>query len=315
MRLPVEELRLRAEHQARGMLAACTLCGHRCGVNRLAGQLGKCRCGATAKVAAAVLHRGEEPCFGPEAGTIFFSNCNLSCVYCQNWQISQEGIGWDAGPEKLAEMMFELRDKGAANIELVSPTPWVPHIMEALVIAAERGLELPLVYNTGGYDSPEALNLLDGLVDVYLPDMRYSWGIAAGRFSDAPDYPEVNRAAVTEMYRQTGGLVFNEQGQALRGLIIRLLVLPNGLAGVHDTLKWIARNLSTSTWFSLMAQYTPAHRAAKYPELARPVTDGEYKDLVNFAAGLGFENFYTQSPDSRDALRPDFSKDQPFGRQ
>lgn len=294
------------------MLGKCVLCGHRCGVDRSGGGLGRCRCGAAARVATTVLHAGEEPSLGPQAGTIFFSNCNLSCSYCQNWQISQAGAGEEVSPEELAGMMFKLRDDGAANVELVSPTPWVPQIIESLAIAAGRGLDLPVVYNTSGYESVEALRLLDGVVDVYLPDMRYSWGAAAERFSGAADYPEVNRAAVLEMYRQVGDIVFNKRGQAICGLIVRLLVLPNDLAGVHNTLRWIAENLSTSTWFSLMAQYAPAHRAAEFLELARPVSDAEYKDLLNFADSMGFENFYTQSPESRDVLRPDFDADRPF---
>jgi len=295
------------------MLAGCVLCGHRCGVDRSDGKLGRCHCGAAAKVATAVLHTGEEPSLGPRAGTIFFSNCNLDCVYCQNWRISRSGKGEEASADELAAMMLKLRDDGAANIALVSPTPWVPQIIESLAVAAGRGLGLPVVCNTGGYESAEALRLLDGVVDVYLPDMRYSWGAAAERFSGAADYPKINRSAVLEMYHQVGDVVFNERGQALRGLIVRLLVLPNGLAGIHNTLRWIAENLSTSTWFSLMAQYAPAHRAAEFPELARPVSDAEYKDLIDFADGMGFENFYTQSPESRDVLRPDFDADRPFG--
>jgi len=297
------------------MLAACALCGHRCGVDRAAGDLGQCGCGAAAKVATAVLHPGEEPCLGPEAGTVFFSGCNLSCVYCQNWQISQAGRGIPMTADELAGEMLRLRDEGAANIELVSPTPWVPQIIESLAAAAERGLELRVVYNTGGYDSVEALRLLDGIVDVYLPDMRYSWGGAAERFSGAADYADVNRAAVLEMYRQVGDVAFSESGQAMRGLLVRLLVLPNGLAGVQGTLAWIAENLSTATWFSLMAQYAPAHKAGEYAELARPVTADEYRSLLALTDELGFENFYTQSPESRDALRPDFDRGEPFDRR
>lgn len=298
--------------QARAMLSACILCGHRCRADRAAGRLGRCGAAQRAKVATALLHPGEEPCLGPRAGTVFFSHCNLSCVYCQNWQISHDHMGDEVTAGQLARMMLKLRDDGAANIELVSPTPWVPQILDALAIAADAGLILPVVYNTGGYDSPEALRLLDGVVDVYLPDMRYSWGMAAGRYSGAPDYPDVNRAAVLEMHRQVGDLVFNGRDQALRGLIIRLLVLPNGMAGLHDTLTWIARNLSTSAWFSLMAQYAPAHKAAGHAEINRPITEREYKDLLAFTDKLGFLNFYTQSPDSPDALRPDFTRGQPF---
>ena len=313
MRLSPEELRERAA-EARETLAACVLCGHRCGADRAAGELGKCGCGAAVKVGSAVLHPGEEPCLGPQAGTVFFSGCNLSCVYCQNWQISREGRGMRLTAGELAGEMLRLRDEGAANVELVSPTPWVPQIIEALAVAAERGLDLPVVCNTGGYDCIEALRLMEGVADVYLPDMRYSWGGAAERFSDAGDYVAVNRAAVLEMMRQVGDLEFNEKGQATRGLIIRLLVLPNGLAGVRNTLAWMAGNLSTTTWFSLLAQYAPAHKASAFPEIARPVTGDEYRSLLALTDELGFENFYTQSPESRDALRPDFDSEQPFSR-
>jgi len=311
MRLTIEELEARAA-EAREMLSACALCGHQCAADRASGELGRCACGAVAKVASAGLHPGEEPSLGPHAGTVFFSGCNLTCVYCQNWQISQEGQGREMAASELAEAMLRLQGEGAANIDLVSPTPWVPAILEALVIAGRRGLILPIVYNTGGYDRADALRLLDGVVDVYLPDMRYSWGRAADRFSGARDYPEVNRAAVREMYRQAGDVVFNERQQAVRGLIVRLLVLPNGLAGVRDSLSWIAENLSTATWVSLMAQYAPAHRAEEYLELARPVSDGEYRALLDLADELGFENFYTQAPESRQALRPDFRRARPF---
>ncbi len=311
MRLSAAELRERAA-EAREMLTGCVLCGHRCGADRAAGQPGKCGCGAAVRVASAIRHPGEEPCLGPEAGTIFFSGCNLGCVYCQNWQISQEGRGIDLTADELADEMLRLRDEGAANVELVSPTPWVPQIIEALAVAADRGLDLPVVYNTGGYDSAEALRLMDGVADVYVPDMRYSWDEAAGRFSGAADYIDVNRAAVAEMYRQVGDIEFNERGQATCGLLIRLLVLPNGLAGIRLTLEWVAERLSRATWFSLMAQYAPAHRAAEFAELARPITPAEYRDLLGFADEMGFENFYTQAPESRGALRPDFDRDRPF---
>jgi len=266
-------------------------------------------------VAAALLHPGEEPALGPHAGAVFFSGCNLRCVYCQNWQISQAGKGEEVTAEMLAGRMLRLRDEGAANIDLVSPTPWVPHLLEALAIAADRGLDLPVVYNTGGYDSPEALSLVDGAVDVYLPDMRHSDGSVAARLSGAADYPRVNRAAVLEMYRQVGDVEFNDAGQAVRGLIIRLLVLPHGLAGVCESLSWMAEHLSLATWFSLMAQYRPEHRASEYPELSGMVSEGGYRELTGFAEALGFENFYVQSPDSREALRPDFDRPDPFGRR
>ncbi|MFW6158844.1 MAG: radical SAM protein [Planctomycetota bacterium] len=311
MELSTGRLGERAE-AAGEVLASCKLCGHRCGVNRLAGERGRCDCGEAVEVAAALLHPGEEPCLSPDAGTIFFSRCNLACVYCQNWQISQCDRGDKITADELADAMLRLRDEGAANIELVSPTPWVPQIIDGLARAAERRLDLPVVYNTGGYDSPAALRLLDGVVDVYLPDMRYSAEGPAERLSGARDYPQVNRAAVLEMHRQVGDLVLNARGQARRGLIVRLLVLPNRLAGVRRTLRWIAEELSVETWFSLMAQYSPAYRASEHDDLNRPITDPEYDELIRFADAMGFLNFYTQKPASRTALRPDFEHDRPF---
>jgi len=311
MKLTPKELRERAD-EACEALAACVLCGHRCGADRAAGRLGVCRCGAVARVASATLHPGEEPALGPHSGTIFFAGCNLACAYCQNWQISRESRGEGATMDALASTMLRLQDDGAANINLVSPTPWVPQILAALALAVERGLDRPAVYNTGGYDRPEALRLMDGVVDIYLPDLRYSRGEPAERFSGARDYPEVSRAAVLEMHRQVGDLVPDEAGRATRGLLIRLLVLPGGLSGTADTLRWMADHLPRSTWFSLMAQYAPAHRAAEHPELARPITEREYRDVLDLARRLGFENLYTQSPRSREVLRPDFDAERPF---
>jgi putative pyruvate formate lyase activating enzyme len=311
MKLSVETLRARAA-EAQRMLASCHLCGHHCGVNRAAGQRGRCRCGSEVRVASAQCHPGEEPALGPQSGTLFFSRCNLSCVFCQNWQISQEGQGDDLSREELAERMLRLQNAGAANINLVTPTPWVPQILEALVLAVEQGLTLPVVYNTGGYDTPETLALMEDVADIYLPDMKYTWPSASERYSGAKDYPEVNRAAVKEMYRQVGDLVFNERRQARSGLLIRLLVLPNGLAGTENSLRWIAEQLSTATWLSIMAQYGPLHRAMEFPELARPVKPEEYHQIINLADALGFENFYTQSPRSMESLRPDFDREDPF---
>ncbi len=311
MRLSVEQLKRRAA-AAHGALEACELCGHRCRADRLAGELGRCGCGPTAVVATALLHPGEEPALGSRPGTLFFSRCNLACVYCQNWQISQAGRGERMTTDVLADAMLRLRDDGASNIELVSPTPWVPQIIEALARAAEQGLDLPVVYNTGGYDRLDALRLLDGVVDVYLPDMRYSRPEPAERYSGARDYPSVNRAAVLEMYRQVGDLLFDGSGRAVRGLLIRLLALPGRLAGVRESLRWIADELSVETWFSLMAQYGPAHRASEYTELDRPITAAEYEKLRDTADGLGFLNFYAQTPESRDVLRPDFAHERPF---
>jgi putative pyruvate formate lyase activating enzyme len=311
MKLSAAQLRDRAA-QARNILRSCVLCGHRCEVDRLAGRSGRCGCGAVAKVASALLHPGEEPALGPNAGAVFFAGCGLECVYCQNWQISQEGRGDERDDDALAEAFLQLQADGADCLDLVSPTVWTPQVLAALAVAADRGLRLPVVWNTGGFETAESLRLLDGVVDIYLPDMRYTWADAAERYSGARNYPDVNRSAVLEMHRQVGDLVFDASGRASRGLLIRLLALPNDLSGVRNNLAWIAGNLSRSTWFSLMAQYAPSHRAAEFPEINRPIKDRQYRSLLDLTEMLGLENFYAQEPGSRNVLRPDFERDRPF---
>jgi len=268
-----ERARRAAQH-----LTACDLCARHCRVNRLESTRGAvCRTGALARVHAAFPHFGEESCLTGWAGsgTIFFSWCNLRCVFCQNWEISWAGEGRDVGPERLAELMLSLQREGCHNINLVSPSHVVAQILEALPVAARAGLRLPLVYNSGGYDSPEALALLDGVVDIYMPDMKYADGAHARRYSSVPDYVAVNRAAVREMHRQVGDLVLDEQGLARRGLLVRLLVLPNDLAGAAATLRFIAEQLSPDTFVNLMGQYRPCFRAEEHEALARRPTAEE----------------------------------------
>jgi len=234
-------------------------------------------------------HFGEEtPLVGRHgSGTIFFTYCNLHCTFCQNYTISQLGEGSPVSREKLAGMMLSLQDKGCHNINLVSPTHVVPYILEALELAAAKGLYLPLVYNTGGYDTIETLRLLDGVVDIYMPDMKYSDAKIAEELSDIKNYPETNKAAVKEMHRQVGDLQLDEEGVAQRGLLVRHLVLPNGLAGTEGVVKFLAREVSTNTYLNIMAQYHPCYKAFDIPKLDRPLLGHEFSDAIELAHQQG----------------------------
>jgi putative pyruvate formate lyase activating enzyme len=271
-------------------LESCDLCARYCRVNRLRTLKGAaCHTGSRAVVHGYGPHHGEEdPLRGSGgSGTIFFSWCNLRCVFCQNWEISQKGIGRETEPEELARMMLELQAMGCHNINLVSPSHVVAQILAALTIAARRGLVLPVVYNTGGYDSPEALRLLDGVVDIYMPDMKYGDSDTAHRYSHVRDYWEVNRAAVKEMHRQVGDLVLDSHGIARRGLLVRHLVLPGDLANTHTVLRFLAEEVSRATYLNVMDQYHPCYRSDEYPELGRRVTPAEYGDALETASRFG----------------------------
>jgi putative pyruvate formate lyase activating enzyme len=234
-------------------------------------------------------HLGEEaPLVGRHgSGTIFFTYCNLHCAFCQNYTISQLGEGSPVTKEKLAGMMLSLQDKGCHNINLVSPTHVVPYILEALELATAKGLHLPLVYNTGGYDSVETLKLLDSVVDIYMPDMKYTDATIAEELSGIKDYPETNKAAVKEMHRQVGDLQLDKQGVARRGLLVRHLVLPNGLAGTGEVVKFLAREVSTNTYLNIMAQYRPCYHALDIPKLNRPLLGQEFSDAIELAHQQG----------------------------
>lgn len=265
------------------LLAPCCLCPRRCGVDRLAGEEGFCRSGARPKVASWTLHPWEEPPISGTrgSGTIFFSGCTGRCLFCQNYPISQLGVGNVVTVERLAEMMLELQRRGAHNINLVTPTHFVPQLVAALPRAIERGLRLPLVYNSSGYESLEVLRLLDGVIDIWLPDAKYAADDIARRLSGFPHYVEHNRAALREMYRQVGDeLILDDEGIARRGLIIRHMVLPGGLAGTREVLNWIASELSPRVHVSLMAQYFPAHRAVGHALLGRKLTPEEYEEAL-----------------------------------
>jgi putative pyruvate formate lyase activating enzyme len=236
-------------------------------------------------------HHGEEnPLRGWNgSGTIFFSWCNLRCVYCQNWDISQKGLGREVGPEELADMMLALQAQGCHNINFVTPSHVVAQIMAAVEIAASKGLDLPLVYNTGGYDSLEALRLLDGIIDIYMPDMKYGDTRTAHRFSHVRDYVEFNRAAVKEMHRQVGDLTIDEKGIAQRGLLVRHLVLPENISGTERVLAFLAEEISSETYLNLMDQYRPCYRAGENPPLNRPIMSREFSRALGWAESLGLQ--------------------------
>ncbi|WP_299024427.1 radical SAM protein [uncultured Thermanaerothrix sp.] len=270
-------------------LETCDLCAWKCGVNRRAGQLGVCRTGEKAKVSSYGPHFGEEaPLRGWRgSGTIFFTRCNLRCQYCQNYEISQTDEGHEVEPEELAEIMLRLQRLGCHNINLVSPSHVVAQILAAVLIAAQAGLRLPLVYNTGGYDSMESLQLLDSVIDIYMPDMKYADPDIAKRFSRIPNYPQVNRDAVREMHRQVGDLQVDENGIAVRGLLVRHLVLPNNLAGTETIVQFLAQEISPHTYLNIMDQYYPTYRAHLYPEINRRITAEEFRKAVEAAHRAG----------------------------
>ena len=271
-------------------LENCDLCARYCRVDRLRTLEGAvCRTGEKARVASYGAHHGEEDCLRGDrgSGTIFFGWCNLRCVFCQNWDISQKGIGKETGTHALADRMLELQAQGCHNINFVSPSHVVAQIIAAVDDAARRGLRLPLVYNTGGYDSLEALQLLEGIIDIYMPDMKYGDAEMARRYSKVRDYVEANRAAVREMHRQVGDLVLDSRGVARRGLLVRHLVLPGNLAGTEGVLAFLANEVSRNTYINIMDQYHPCYRAEETPPLRRSLRPEEFRDALGIAESLG----------------------------
>ena len=270
-------------------LRSCDLCPRNCGVNRLDGETGVCGVGRKAWVTSHGPHYGEEdPLRGWKgSGTIFFSGCNLNCLYCQNADISQQLTGVKVSAKTLANMMLELENRGCHNINLVSPTHVAAQILLAVAYAVNLGLRLPIVYNTGGYDSIPTLKMLDGVIDIYMPDMKYSEAEVGSKYSGISEYPRINQEAVLEMHRQVGDLRLNPRGIAERGLLIRHLVLPENLAGSRATLEFLANKVSLNTYINIMDQYRPAYQAFRHPELNRRITRSEYQDVIDLAKNLG----------------------------
>lgn len=297
------ELRCRID-LAREHLEDCRLCPRACGVDRSAGQVGYCGAGARAKVYSHMAHPGEEPPISGSrgSGTIFFSHCTLSCVYCQNCTFSQLHAGAECSARELASMMTELAAAGCHNLNLVTPAHFMPPVLEALLLAARAGVSIPLVWNTSSYESRAALELLDGVVDIYLADLRYYSDGPAREYSDAPDYPGVSRKALLEMQRQVGTLEVDDEGNARRGLIVRHLVLPGGASGTAAAMRFVATALGPETHVSLMSQYYPAHLAASDPELGRRITKSEWDEAVSALEDAGLANGWIQ--EYHDQLSP-----------
>ncbi len=296
-------------------LTSCDICPRGCHVNRLENELGFCHSGHLPVVAAVCAHHGEEPALSGSkgSGTIFFGNCNMRCVYCQNYQISQN---WKKQKSKemdchaLAESMLYLQDElGCHNINFVSPSHFVPQLVRAVLEAIPLGLRVPLVYNTSGYDSIASLKELDGIISIYLPDLRYASDEWAKKFSHTPDYVAQARQAIREMYRQVGNLMVDEFGIAQRGLIVRHLILPNGLAGSEESLTWLARELSPTVTVSIMSQYLPMHWARRIPLLSRKISIAEYKTVLQFLDDLGIENGWVQEMGAPENYLPDFERE------
>ena len=288
LRLPLVSLNDRVK-RAEAMLDSCTLCPRNCKVDRNAWNKGFCRTGNKPFVSSWGSHFGEErPLVGLHgSGTIFFGNCNLGCIFCQNYTISHLGEGHDMSCEALADVMLELQSQGCHNINLVTPTHQMPMILRSLAIAAGEGLCIPIVYNCGGYESLEAIKLMDGIIDIYMPDFKYADPDMAFTYSKARDYPSVAKAAIKEMHRQVGDLIMDDQGIALRGLLVRHLVLPEGVAGTAEVVRFIAEEISKNTYINIMDQYRPCYKAVEHPPLDRAITNEEFKEAISLALNAG----------------------------
>lgn len=277
-------------------LSSCTLCPHNCKVNRLEGERGRCYCNDKLRIALASLHYYEEPCISGKngSGTVFFSNCNLNCIYCQNHEISQEHKGKDITVEELANIFLDEQEKGANNINLVTPTSYIYHIIEALDIAKKNGLNIPIIYNTNGYENVETIELLKGYIDVYLPDLKYYSNELSKKYSRIDNYFEVATSAIKKMYEQVGTPIFNEDGIIQKGVIIRHLVLPNHILNSKHILKWVKENLPNDIYISVMAQYFPTYKARQDKLINRKLTKKEYKQIEEYLYSLDLENGYIQ---------------------
>jgi putative pyruvate formate lyase activating enzyme len=277
-------------------LKKCTICPHNCGINRINGQVGRCKSKDTIKIALYSTHNFEEPCISGKkgSGTVFFSNCNMNCAFCQNYEISQQGKGKEISIQELAEIFIKQQEKNVENINLVTPTSYVPQIIEAIKIARKNGLILPIVYNTNGYEKVETLKMLEGYIDIYLPDLKYSDDVLAKRLSKVDNYFEIATNAIKEMYRQVGKKIeINDDGIMQKGMIIRHLVLPNHILNSRRVLKWINDNMN-EVYVSVMAQYFPTYNAKKIEDINRKLKKEEYEEIENYLYRLNLENGYIQ---------------------
>lgn len=278
------------------LLQKCEICPHKCKIDRTKNQVGRCKSKDTVKLALASIHNFEEPCIsgGNGSGTVFFSNCNLSCEFCQNYEISQQGLGKEISIERLAEIFIEQQLRGADNINLVSPTSYAVQIIEAIKIAKNNGLKIPIIYNTNGYENVETLKLLEGYIDVYLPDLKYAENDLAKKYSKIENYFEIATSAIKEMYRQAGENEYDENGIIKKGIIIRHLILPNHTENSKKVLKWIAENMAKNITVSVMAQYFPTYKAKEIKDINRKITKYEYQKIENYLYSLDLENGYIQ---------------------
>ena len=277
-------------------LSSCTLCPHNCKVNRLEGKRGRCCCNDKLRIALASLHYFEEPCISGKngSGTIFFTHCNLHCMFCQNYEISQQGKGKEISIEELANIMICEQANGAENINLVTPTMYAYHIIEAIKIARKQGLKIPIIYNSNGYESIETLKVLEGYIDVYLPDLKYYSDEMAIKYSKAPHYFEIATKAIKEMIRQVGSPKFDENGMIKKGVMIRHLVLPHHIQNTKNILKWIKENIPEDVYINVMAQYFPTYKAKEDELINRKLTKREYKQVEEYFYALDFKNGYMQ---------------------
>ena len=291
-------------------LNSCTICPHSCKVNRNNGQVGRCKCNDKIKIGLYSLHKFEEPCISGKngSGTIFFTNCNLNCIYCQNYMISQKQNGKEITIEELADIFLTQQKNGAENINLVTPTMYVYQIIEAIKISRKNGLVLPIIYNTNAYETQKTIKLLNGYVDVYLPDFKYFDNSLGEKYSNVKNYFEIASKSIMEMYMQVGLPKFSSNGMIKKGVIIRHLVLPNNIENTKNILNWIKENLPSKTYVSLMAQYFPTYKAKENDELNRKLTKEEYEEVLNYLYSLNLENGYFQELGSHEEeYVPDFN--------
>ena len=290
-------------------LISCNICPHNCEINRLNGEVGRCKATDKVKVALASIHNFEEPCISGKkgSGTVFFSNCNLNCVFCQNYKISQEGLGKEISIEELADIFIDEQNKNAENINLVTPTMYVYQIIEAVKIARNKGLKIPIVYNSNGYENVETIKKLNGYIDIYLPDLKYYYDDLAFKYSGIKNYFENATSTIKEMYNQVGAPNLDENGMIKKGLIIRHLILPNHIQNSKNVLKWINDNMDKNVFVSVMAQYFPTHKSNQFPEINRKLTKEEYEEIEDYLYSLDLDNGYIQElGEHEEEYVPDF---------